>query len=110
MRRKLSYAVVAGVLSTCLPALAEEDVYLVCKPDEGPAFEVSIYTGNRLMTVVGGLFNEPMRLKETSPNYVGIGPTMSIGINRYDGTFGLSTHDLATIKFGSCSKNTGKLF
>jgi hypothetical protein len=76
MRRKLWYAVMAVVLSTCLPALAEEDVYLVCKPNEGPAFEVSIYTGNRLMTVVGGLFNEPMRLKETSPNYVGSGPTL----------------------------------
>ena len=110
MCRKLSFAFITVVFFACWPALAQEDVYLVCKPDEGPSFEVSIYTGTRVMTVVGGVFNEPMRLKETSPNYVGIGPTLKIGINRYDGTFGLSTHDLSTIKFGSCAKNTGKLF
>ena len=115
---------ISCAIFSSMPVAAQEDVYLVCKsdtgmrlseaaglsPEDGPSFEVSIFTGNRIMTVVGGRFDEPMRLIEISPNYVGIGPKFQITINRHEGMFGLFSHDADVIQFGSCSANKGKLF
>ena len=106
----LSTLLISCAIFSSMPVAAQEDVYLVCKPEDGPTFEVSIFTGNRIMTVVGGRFDEPMRLKEISPNYVGIGPKFQITINRHEGMFGLFSHDYDVIQFGSCSENKGKLF